>query len=137
MEEWSICWDHGLASLRCIRAAFDTFDPRCPDMDRQAQVVRGVWGFIPYATEFWAVDLRDMVSVMAEKQDPRFARSCSELSAFLSTCRPGPDAEPSGQAIGELCPIRLPLPSLWYDATLSLQARSSRRHRIADSDPAG
>lgn len=134
MEEGSICWDHGLASLRCIRAAFDTFDPRSPDTDRQVQIVRGVWGFIPYATEFWAMELQEMTAVMAEKRDPRLARSCSELSALLATYRPGPDAEPSGQIIKELDPIRLPLPSLWYDATLSLQARFSGRHRMAGPD---
>lgn len=130
MESNSIRWDHCLTTLRCLRAALDVFQPGFPQSDLQSQVIRGVWGFVPYATEFWCVDLRDMVSIPVESWDPRFANIIAELSAFLSTTRTGVDGPPlSGQPIEELEPIRC-LASLWYDATLSLQARSLGRRGV-------
>ncbi|KAK3368854.1 hypothetical protein B0T24DRAFT_650675 [Lasiosphaeria ovina] len=129
MEEGSIRWDHGLASLRCIRSAFDVLSPGFPQNLRQVQIIRGVWGFVPYATEFWAVDLQELTVAPTEKWDCRFISIASNLSTFLAKSRPGPEAIHSGQLIEELEGIRQNFPNLWCDATLSLQARASGQHR--------
>ena len=131
-------WDQGLAILRCLRTALDVFNPGFPQQDRLVQVIRGVWGFVPYATEFWCVELREMASNPTESWDSRFLSTIAELSAVLAAARPGADDHHPGQLVAELESIRcLQVASLWYDATLSLQARSSGRHRITKASPAG
>ena len=131
MEKSSIRWEHSLASLRCLRAGFNIFSPRCPQNYRQMQVIRGVWGFLPFATEFWAVDLQELTATPVENRHPGLDSMASELSSLLATSQTDPDAAPSGRRIEELEPIRSRFPGLWYDATLSLEARASGRHRVA------
>lgn len=135
MEKSSILWDHGLASLRCVRAAFDIFNLAFPQNTRQVQVIRGVWGFLPFATEFWAVDLRELTAAPTEHWHPQLASIAIELSALLATCLPGTAF--SGRLTEGLEPIKSFFPGLWYDVTLSLQARDSGRHRVAGSDSGG
>jgi hypothetical protein len=137
MEKSSILQDHGLASLRCIRAAFDIFNPVFPQSDRQVQVIRGVWGFLPFAAEFWAVDLRELTAAPTENWHPQLVNIVSELSALLARCLPDPNAAFSGPPIEGLESMRSSFPGLWYDAKLSLQARSSGRHRVVGSDSGG
>ncbi|KAK3330847.1 hypothetical protein B0H66DRAFT_467189 [Apodospora peruviana] len=119
-------WENGLASLRCLQAAFNAFDPHFSRPNCELQVLRGVWGFILYASEFWSVDLRTMVSIPAKDWDPRFWAIATQLSDSLTRSRPGHDGECTEQLIEDLESIRC-LPGLWYDATISLQARSERR----------
>jgi len=137
LEEGSIRWDHGLASLRCVRSAFDVFGPGFPRNLRQVQVIRGVWGFVPYATEFWAVDLQELTVPPTEKWDCRLISIASDLSTVLAKSRPGPEAIPPGQSFEGLEGIRQFFPNLWCDATLSLQARASGQHRTGGSNLAG
>jgi hypothetical protein len=137
MEKNSIRWEHGLASLRCVRAAFDIFSPNFSHNDRQVQVVRGVWGFLPFATEFWAVDLQELAAASVGNWHPRLVSVASELSGLLATHQPGPDLALSGRLVEGLEQIRLLFPGLWYDAMISLQARDSGRHRVAGSELGG
>ena len=137
MEKSSIRWEHSLASLRCLRAGFNIFSPHFPKNDRQIQIIRGVWGFLPFATEFWAVDLQELAATPVENRHPGFDSIASELSSLLATSQTHPDAAPSGRLIEELEPIRSRFPGLWYDATLSLEARASGRHRVVVSGNSG
>ncbi len=137
MEKCSILWDHGLASLRCLRAAFDVFSPHFQQNDRQMQVIRGVWGFLPFATEFWAVDLQELTTSSTQDWHPGLGSIASELSSLLATSQPDTDAAPSGQLIEGLEKIQSYFPGLWYDVILNLEARASGRHRVTASDSGG
>jgi hypothetical protein len=134
MDKSSIRWDHGLASLRCVRAAFDIFSPNYPQDDRQVQVIRGVWGFLPFAMEFWAVDLQELVTAPVGNWHPLLVSIASELSGLLATGLPGPDAALSVRLMEGLEPIRSYFPGLWHDVTITLQAREAGRHRVAGSE---
>lgn len=127
-----------MAMLRCVRAAFDTFTPDVPQHNRQVQVIRGVWGFLPFATEFWAVELQNLTATPTRDWHPRLGSIASELSALLATSLPKPqDATFSGLLTRELEHIRSSFPGLWYDVALSLQARGSGQHRVVASDSRG
>lgn len=134
MEKHLIRCDHTLALLRCVRAAFDVFTPSFPQNKRQLQVIQGVWGFLPFATEFWAVELQEMTATPTQDWFSRLGSIVTELSAVLETT---PDAAFSGLPTQELEVIRSHFPGLWYDVALSLQARGSGQHRVATPDPKG
>jgi len=135
MEKHSIRCDHALALLRCVREAFEVFTPRFPPNNRQLQVIRGVWGFLPFATEFWAVELQELTAAPTQDWHLRLGGVAAELSAVLET---SPDTTFSGlPAQEELEVIRSYFPGLWYDVALSLQARGSGQHRVAAPDSRG
>ena len=131
-----IRWDHGLASLRCVRSAFDTFTTSFPQNHRQAQVIRGVWGFLAFATELWTTALQDMAADTTEARHAELSNIALELSSVLVRVESqlGPNATPSlalsKQQMEELAPIQSRFPNLWYDVALSLHARRSGRHRV-------
>lgn len=93
------------------------------------QVIRGVWGFIPYANEFWSIYLQGIASVPIESWDVRCRCIVEELSARLSALRLGPERNPAGALVDELASLRQ-FPCLYYEAILSLQYRSSGEHRF-------
>lgn len=126
--------DHVLALLRCVCEAFKVFTPSFSQNDRQLQVIRGVWGFLPFATEFWAVELQEFATVQTQDWHHRLGSIATKLSALLGTF---PGATFSGLPTQELELIRCYFPGLWYDAALSLQARDSGQHRVATSDSRG
>ncbi|KAK4142687.1 uncharacterized protein C8A04DRAFT_13001 [Dichotomopilus funicola] len=134
MDKQSIHWDHVVALLHCVRAAFDVFTPGFPQNNRQIQVIRGVWGFLPFATEFWAVELQELIASPTQTWHPRLLSISSELSDVLATAQLGPDSTLSGLQAQEQELIRLYFPGLLYDMALSLQARGSG-HRVAASGP--
>ncbi|KAK0713509.1 hypothetical protein B0T26DRAFT_365769 [Lasiosphaeria miniovina] len=123
MDDFAVRWENGIASLRCLRAALGVFNPRSSKYNREIQLVRGVWGFVAYASEFWDLQLVEMVTIPVANWDARFGVVAADLSAALATPRPGHVDMPQGQVIEEIEPIRC-YPSLWYDATMSLQDRS-------------
>lgn len=140
LDRESIRWDQGLASLLCVRSAFNTFTPNLPHHDRQAQVIRGVWGFLPFATELWAIHLQHMAAVPTEarhaERHAQLSSTASDLSAVLVSFESqlGPNAACSlalsKQQMEELEPIRSQFPILWYDVALRLQARCFGGHRV-------
>jgi len=130
-------WEHGLASLRCLRAAFNVFSPVFTQTVRQLQVIRGVWGFLPYAIEFWAADLKELVSTSMEKWDHRLSSVAGDLSAVLETSLSGPENLSLETTYEDIGSIRQRFPGLWYDATLSLRSRSSGKSRLVGRDSAG
>ena len=72
-----------------------------------------------------------------ENWHPRLDSIASELSILLATSQPDPDASPSRRLVEGLEPIRTCFPGLWYDITLSLEARASGRHRVVVSGSGG
>ncbi|WAO82927.1 NACHT domain-containing protein [Fusarium falciforme] len=136
ISEQAILWENGLASLRCLRTAFNVFNRHFSQSSRNLQLLRGVWGFIPYASRFWCVGLREMVSFPIEDWDPRFEEIAAQISAALATSRPGHDDHASGPTVKELEKIRC-FSSLWYDATIGLRAHAERRLLPGDSELGG
>ncbi|KAI8683437.1 NACHT domain-containing protein [Fusarium keratoplasticum] len=136
ISEQTILWENGLASLRCLRTAFNVFNRHFSQSTRDMQLLRGVWGFIPYASRFWCVGLQEMVSLPIKDWDPRFEEIAAQLSDALATSRPGHDDFASGPTVEELDKIRR-LPSLWYDATIGLRAHTERRLLPGDSELGG
>jgi hypothetical protein len=137
MDEDLIRWEHGLASLRCLRAAFNVLSPVSAQSVRQLQVIRGVWAFLPYATEFWAVDLSELISTSMDRWDRRSLSVAGDLSVVLETSLPGPENICLEKTYEEIGSIRQRFPGLWHDATLSLHGRSSGKSHLVGRDSAG
>ncbi|KAH6613605.1 hypothetical protein B0J18DRAFT_60735 [Chaetomium sp. MPI-SDFR-AT-0129] len=134
IDKQSIRWDHVMALLHSVRAAFDVFTPDFPQNNRQIQVIRGVWGFLPFATEFWAVELQELLAFPIQTWHPRLLSICSELSDLLARAQLGLDVTLSGLQTQKLELIQSHFPGLGYDIALSLQACRSG-HRVATSGP--
>lgn len=120
-----------MASLRCICEAFNLFNASNPQTQRDVQISRGVWGFIPYATEFWCVTLRDIATLSEAEWDPRFTAVAMSVSTMLKASRPDYMDELPEPRLQGLESIKR-FPSLCYDITVGLQARAIGRSRPVD-----
>lgn len=100
------------------------------------QLLRGVWGAIPYANEFWLVELLDMISLSMEDWDPKFEILVEDISTVLSASQstigktyPSPENE-------KIKNIQH-LPGLYHEISINLQARSERRLLLTDLEDLG
>ncbi|KAK1750445.1 hypothetical protein QBC47DRAFT_394073 [Echria macrotheca] len=128
IDSESVLWDHGSSSFRCLRMGLDVFRPDSEQRERNLQVIRGAWGFLPYAAEFWCVYLRDMALTPIGGWDSSCRDAIARLSSHLSALEPDLERQLPALLMEELDPIRQ-FPAVWYDATVALQSRSSGQHR--------
>lgn len=129
-----------MAMLRCVQEAFCRFTPKFFQNSRlHSEAIRGVWGFIPFAAEFWAVELQEWTPGPTQDWHPQLESIARKLSAQLATLQHGPDTHKfSGVPNYELQRIRSSFDGLlWYDFALNLHARNSPQARNLASDPGG
>ncbi|KAK4441886.1 hypothetical protein QBC34DRAFT_419535 [Podospora aff. communis PSN243] len=131
-----VLFENTAALLRCLREALQHFGDTSANMTRDVQVAHGVWGFLPYATEFWCIMLRDIAVVSEDAWDPTFINIAMTTSAMLQTLRSGPGdtdgprPEPTDRALEPMNRF----PSLWHDAVAGFQAQIAGRSRATSLD---
>ncbi|KAK0613980.1 hypothetical protein B0T14DRAFT_592027 [Immersiella caudata] len=118
-------FENAMASLRCLRESLQQFSDNSPNTARDVQIAYGVWGFLPYATEYWCVMLREIALLPEDEWDSRFSSVAMAVSTALHALRGAEEQMPETDN-KDLEAMRQ-FHSLWYDATIGLQARAAGR----------
>jgi len=122
-------FENSIASLRCLHEALQHFGDNTSKTDREMQVARGVWGFLPYATEYWCVMIREIALLPEAEWDRRFSSMAMVVSTTLQALRAGcTEKELPGSINQDLEPLR-GFRALWHDAIVGLQAQAAGRSR--------
>jgi len=118
----------GCAIFRCLESGLTVFHPKYPLNKRQLRVVRGIFAFLLYSSEYWVdclLDLAKLPNDLAPSLEfwtiaSRVSEQLSRLGRF--------DSDQGGLTsdISDLEPIRN-LRGLHYNAQLVLQARLERK----------
>jgi len=122
-------FENTIAILRCLYEALQHFGDNASKTAREIQVAHGVWGFLPYATEYWCVMIREIALLPEDEWDSRFSSMAMVVSTTLQALRTGCTQEQLPGSINQdLEPLRR-FRALWHDAIVGLQARAAGRSR--------
>ena len=125
-------FENAIASLRCLHEALRQFNDNSLNTARDVPIAYGLWGFVPYATEYWCVMFREIALVPEEEWDPRFSSVAMAASTALHALR-GLEERTPETSNKDLDAMRR-FHGLWYDATIGLQARAAGRSRATNPD---
>jgi len=125
-----------MASLRCIRQALHIFSPYNTLSSQEIQVARGVWGFLPYATQYWFVMLRNVAANAETACDSNFVALAMATSTSLGTSCTEHDFDRPDTDIEGLRSMKR-FTCLWYDAVIGLHAQTNGMARLSDSQSQG
>jgi len=122
---------NAMASLRCLHEALQHFGDNASKTAKELQVASGVWGFLPYVTEYWCVMMREIALLPEDEWDSRFSSMAMAVSTTLQALRAGSTGEQlPGPIHQDLEPLKK-FRALWHDAIVGFQARAAGRSRGA------
>lgn len=108
-----------------------------PQSDRELQALRGLWGFIPYAGEFWCTALCEMIAYPRESWSSEFLTLAADISGLLEGAQAEHGTHLSSDPIFEELQGIESFPGLWHNARIELQAHLDRKPLRIHRDTTG